>query len=173
LSLRRRADGGPARDDWALRAERALVRAVSISLAVLVGVQILLANPSVRPYLNYAHRAEGIRLDHLPAVIQADGSRTATARPSGTVTLRLDGASAAAGVVRVNGVESVTVTALPVSIRVRDGDVVVVELGDGARTDGGVVTVVATGGNVTYPRVGSAFRFDGRVARLGPIVVRR
>ncbi len=159
---------------WALTVERALLRLIATSLALTVAAQILLTKPSLRPLLNYAHRAEGIKIDPgSVAVITADMAAApiaAPARRAATITLEGEERRGASPIcVEVDGKRLGTISwtggaARSITVEVSDGaEVVLRPQAAGAATR---VLVATTSVEVIYPARGSSFLVSGGGCRF-------
>ncbi|MGE5485251.1 MAG: hypothetical protein ACM3X4_09560 [Ignavibacteriales bacterium] len=140
----RRESGLPG---WMGGMEVFLVRLTATCLALTVAAQLLLANPSLRPLLNFAHRAEGVRID--PDL-------------AGTISLDMPAAGRAG---RAGGMASITLeavrggVAVPIQVEVEGKAAGVIPAGHGLPTR---VTVEAAGGTEVALRL----REEGEASRV-------
>ncbi len=159
--------------DAAGMVEGALVRMISVGLALTAAAQVMLTSGALRPLLNLAHRAEGFRVDDGPIEVvrmQPDhGSGVAV------LGLRLEapygGAEAGVWVGRkyAGRLYAGDDDSRVLYVAVRQGDEITLKRVGGAPFS---VTVFRSSGSPMYPAVGTRFAVWGETKTIGPVILR-
>jgi hypothetical protein len=146
------------------RVESFLIGFAATSLALTVAAQILLSDPSMRPLLNFAHRAEGVRID--PGALEVISVDVA-GRRSASIRLETAGGEPSPVAVELDGK---MVGIVPITIPVTPETEVALRLeGRGAPSR---VVVTGSSAEVVFPARGAEFLVTARGCRFLPAIAR-
>jgi hypothetical protein len=153
--------------------EKALLRAIAVLMAVTLAAQVMLTDPDLRPLLNFAHRAEGVRIDPSAVAIVTTGPSRSTSETtgalSGFITLAISPSSGAASVwVEVGGVHRGSLSedglAQSLTVAIHNGEEIELRAvgGDGRAA----VEVVETSPGVVEPARGRLLAVSTKSRRI-------